>query len=209
MEKEKVFIFPFGGNAWEAIDCLNAHQEFLGFIDDNEALQGKHPSDFEIFSREILSKYPESKLLAVIGNPINFRERQQIINSFKLPKNRFTNIIHPSAQISEFAQIGYNNLIMANVVITWQAFLGNHIIILPNTTIHHDVVLEDYNWIGSNVSIAGSVRIGKNCWIGSGSNLVNNITIGKKTLIGMGSNVLQSFGENKKVVGNPAKEILS
>lgn len=209
MKKEKVFIFPFGGNAWEAIDCLNDNQEFLGFIDDNITLQGNHPSGATIYPREILAKYPESKLLAVVGAPDNFRKRKQIIDSLNLPTKRFTNVIHPSAKISDTAQIGFNNLIMANVIINWQAHLGNHVIILPNTTIHHDVILNNYTWVGSQVSIAGSTEIGENCWIGSGSNLLNNITIGKKTLIGMGSNVLQSFGENKKIVGNPSKEILT
>jgi len=207
-KKTKLLIFPLGGNAIEALDCLGNSFELLGFIDDNQSLQSSDYQDFPIFSRDILKEKTEAKILAVVGSPQNFRKREQIINSLRISKERFVkNIIHPSAQISKYAKIGYNALFMANVVITAEAEIGNHCIILPNTTIHHETKIEDFTWIGSGVSIAGGVKVEKNCWIGSGSNLMNNIQIGEKTLVGLGSNVLKSFSSNLKIAGNPAQVI--
>lgn len=204
---QKLLIFPFNGNAIEAIDCIGKKYELLGFIDDTKEKQGKNKFGFEVFSREKIKEFPDSKILAVPGSPQSFLLREKIISGINSNEKKFATVIHPSAKVSPFAKIGYNVLIMAGVVITSNAVIGNHICILPNSVIHHDTIIGDYTLVGSNVTIAGNVNVGKNCYIGSGSSIINGISIGEKTLIGMGTNVIKSFPANSKLVGNPARQI--
>jgi sugar O-acyltransferase (sialic acid O-acetyltransferase NeuD family) len=212
-----LLIFPCGGNALEALDCLNEQTNMIGFIDDNLEKIGQKYYDFEVFSRneykKILEKYNNIQVLICLGNPTNFRKRKEIIENFckdlSIEKERLATVIHSSAKISKYASIGSNCLIMAGVVIIHNAKIGDNVIILPNTVIHHDTQIGDYTCIGSNVVVAGFTTIGESCYIGSGSNIINNIEIGTKTIIGMGTNVIKSIGENKKIVGNPAREILN
>ena len=68
----QLLIFPFGGNGLEALKCIDDNYEFIGFIDDNPDKQGKHSSGFEIYSRDVLIKFPESKVLAVPGSPSSY-----------------------------------------------------------------------------------------------------------------------------------------
>lgn len=206
--KTQILLFPFGGNSLEALDCLDSHYEILGFVDDNPEKVGSIYLNFQIFDREAFLKFPEAKVLACIGSPNNFQKRKEIIQSLNLPQERFINIIHPTAQISKYAKVGNNCLIMAGVVITHNTQIGDNVIILPNTVIHHDTKVGNYTCIGSNVVIAGFCDIGESCYIGSGTNMINNTSIGEKTMIGIGTNVIRSFGAYKKIVGNPAKEIV-
>lgn len=203
----QLLIFPFGGNGLEALDCIDDNYEFIGFIDDNPDKQGKHSSGFEIYSRDVLIKFPESKVLAVPGSPSSYIGRNNVISGLNIKIERFAKIIHPAATISKFSNIGYNVLIMAGVVITSNAKIGNHVVILPNSVVHHDTYVKDYSLIGSNVTIAGYSQIGKNCYIGSGSEIINNITIGDNSLIGLGSNVLKNVPDKSIMAGNPAREI--
>lgn len=205
--KKKLLIFPYGGNALEALDCISNEYDFLGFIDDDLDKQGQSDLGIPVFSREVLNQYPQTYISIVQASVNSFLKRKEVLATFHLPPEKFVNLIHPSAQISQYAQVGYNCLIMANVVITAKAKIGNHVIILPNTTIHHETEIGDFSWIGSNVCMAGSVKLGEQCWVGSGSSLINNISIGQNTLIGLGSNVLKSFPKNSKIVGNPANQI--
>ena len=175
---KKLLIFPYNGNAREAVDCISNNYEFIGFIDDNKDKQGIEENGIEVFSRDIISKYPEIKILAVPGSPSSYLSRQGIINSLKIPENRFVKIIHPKASISSSSKIGFNTLIMAGVVITSKVIIGNHVCILPNTVIHHDGMIEDFCLIGAGVIIAGNSRIHKDCYIGSGTNIINIIEIG-------------------------------
>ncbi len=222
-----LFIFPCGANGLEALDCLTNDTQFLGFIDDNNQKWGSHvfnndrndPLNFEVISRDFyknnyekfLEKYNDLKFLVCVGSPNNFRERKTIIEAFcrdlKIEKNQLATIIHPSAKISKYASIGSNCLIMAGVVITHNAKIGNNVVVLPNSVIHHDTEIGDFTCIGANVVIAGNVKIKESCYIGSGATILQNIQIGAKTMVGLSAVVIRDIGENKTVVGNPAREI--
>ncbi len=217
---QHLFIFPCGANGVEALDCLTDDTQFLGFIDDDKQKQGEFQFNnstlnFKVFDRnfykKFLEKYKNLKFLVCVGSPNNFRERKAIIEDFckdlNIQKQQLVTIIHPSAKISKYAQIGSNCLIMAGVVITHNAKIGNNVIILPNSVIHHDTEIGDFTCIGANVVIAGNVKISESCYIGSGTTILQNIQIGTKTMVGMGTNVIRDIGENKTVVGNPAREI--
>ena len=207
-----LIFFPFGGNAREAITVVNAINknkktwELIGFIDDNSDLWSKEFFGYKVLGgKEKLKDYPNAKILAVPGRPDNYFKREHIINSLNLSVNRFTTLIHPSAQISKDTKIGYNTLIMAGVVITSNVTIGNNCVILPNTVISHDSIIDDFCLIGSNVSISGGVHIEKNCYIGTGSKIIQEITIREKSLIGLGTVVLKSTEAGSVIVGNPGK----
>lgn len=203
----ELFIFPYNGNAIEAVECLGDNVVLLGFIDDVVEKQGKNKFGHMVYPRTILEKYPKAKVLAVPGSPSSYLTRSKAIASLELDINRFATIIHPKASVSKHAQIGSNCLVMAGAVITSNAIVGNHVCVLPNSVIHHDAVVGNYCLIGSNVTVAGGTVVGDNCYIGSGSSLINGITIGENTLIGMGSNVIKSVLSNQKIAGNPAKSL--
>jgi sugar O-acyltransferase (sialic acid O-acetyltransferase NeuD family) len=202
--KKKLIIFPYNSTGLEAFDCITDEFDFIGYADDTPEKQGQYPH-YEVFSREIIARYPEASVLAVAGGPVSYHSRPSIINSLKVAENRFARLIHPKASVANLAQIGYNTLLMAGVVITSNAIIGNHICILPNTVVHHEVLIEDYCILGSNVTLAGGVKIQENCFIGSGSSIIQGTSIGKGSLIGMASNVLKDIPANSKVVGNPAR----
>lgn len=205
--KEKLLLFPFNGNSIEALDCIDNSFEVIGFIDDDPKKAGKSKMEYVVFGREVLSKFPEAKILAVPGSPETYLNRRELIESLKIPIERFAKVIHPNAFISSFASIGYNSLVMGGVNISATAFVGNHVCILPNTVIHHDSIIDDFTMIGSNVVIAGYTTIGQNAYIGSGSKVINNISVGKNVLVGMGSNVIKNIPDDSRVVGNPARLI--
>ena len=204
---KKILIFPYNGNALEAIDCTSDYDEILGFVDDDPKKHGLQANGYKVFSKEAFDKYKQAQVLAVPGNASNFHNRAKLIDNLCMSTKRFVTLIHKRANVSKFAKIGYNVLIMAGVTITSNAKIGNHVCILPNTVIHHDVVIEEYCLIGSNVLVAGNTIIRHNCYIGGGSNLINNIEIGGKTLVGLGTNVIGSLYSGSKVVGNPMRQI--
>src|SRR6478735_11156724 len=97
--KKQLLLFPFNGNAIEALSFLNSEYEVLGFIDDNTSLHQKHSFGYTIYSREVLKKFPEAQVLAVPGSPTSYLSKKEIINSLDIPKERFATIIHPDAKI--------------------------------------------------------------------------------------------------------------
>lgn len=203
--REKLVIFPFNGNGLEALDCLDPEKfDFIGFIDDDPS---KKSEEFQIFSRDILQKIPDLKILAVPGGPESFKRRKEIISSLEIDENRYVSVVHSSASIGRNVRLGRNCLILAGVVLTSNAIIEDHVCILPNSIVHHDSKIGSYTLIGSKVVIAGGTYIGSNCYIGSGSNIKNGLSVGERSLIGMGSNILKDVEADSKMVGNPARNL--
>jgi sugar O-acyltransferase (sialic acid O-acetyltransferase NeuD family) len=202
--KKDLLIFPYNGNALEAISCIGEQFNLIGCVDDTIEKQGLQANGINVFSRKAFEKYPHALVLAVPGGPLSFSKREEIIISLKLSVERFAKVIHPNAFVSSMATIGYNVLLMSGVVLTSNCVIGNHVCILPNSVIHHDSIIGHHTLIGSNVTIAGYTKVGENCYVGSGCNIINGIEIGSGALIGMGANVIKSVPKNSKSVGNPA-----
>ncbi len=206
-EPRGLLIFPFNGNALEAIDCLGSAFRLDGFIDDTPSKQGSTSQGFQVYSRAGLARFDGSAVLAVPGSPTSFTSRRALIESLGVDASRFARVIHPTARVSSLATIGRNVLIMAGVVVTSNAVIGDHVVVLPNTVIHHDVTIGAWSLVGSNVSIAGSTQVGENCYIGSGSSLSNGLQIGSGSLIGLASTVLRSCEPGSRLVGSPARPL--
>lgn len=211
---QKLILFPFGGNAREAIATVEAinkkkrQWQIIGFADDNQAQWGKECCGYKVLGgQDILAEYPQAKVLAVPGSPANYLTRKKIIKGLKLAAGRFATIIHPSVTIAPDAVLGCNLLVMPNVVISNSVTIGDHCLILPNTVIAHESTIGNYCCIGSNVTISGNVRIGAECYIGSGTSIIDHISIGSRTLVGLGSNVINTIAPDLVVVGNPARII--
>jgi len=211
---KKLLLFPFGGNAKEAIlsllaiNSIKQEWDIAGFIDDNRSVHGKDYNGIKVLGgRDVLEKHPDAFVLAVPGSPKGYLKRKAIIEGLSIEKSRFATIIHPSVVVAPDAIIGYNTLLMPHVVVSCTVRVGNHCIVLPNTVIAHDSIVNDYCCIGSNVSVSGSVSIGRECYIGSGVKIRESIQIGERTLVGLGSNVISDIENDAVAVGNPARVI--
>lgn len=212
---KKLLLFPFGGNAKEAvtsvfaINSVRPEWDIVGFLDDDQSVQGKDYCGIKVLGgRELLNEYEGAYILAIPGSPKGYLRRKAIIDGLFLDRSRFATILHPSVVRAPDAVIGYNTLLMAHVVVSCGSRIGNHCIVLPNTVLAHDSSISDYSCIGSNVSISGSVDIGSECYIGSGVKIREHIRIGERSLIGLGSNVISDIETETVAVGNPARAIV-
>lgn len=211
---KKLLLFPFGGNAKEAlisvfaINRVQPEWDIVGFLDDDQSVHGKDYCGIKVLGgRELLDAYDDAYVLAVPGSPSGYLRRKSIIDNLFIGASRFATIIHPSVVRAPDAMIGYNTLLMSNVVASCGVQVGNHCIILPNSVISHDSVIGNYCCIGSNVSVSGSVTIAPECYIGSGVKIREHVQVGERTLVGLGSNVISNLGKNIVAVGNPARPI--
>ncbi len=207
----RIVLFPFGGNAREAvatIEALNATGqgiEVCGFLDDkyDEITRAKHPM---LGGRTAWSQWRgRAKLLAAPGGPSTYLGRQQLIESFEADSEDWAQIVDPSARVASSAHIGFNTMVQANCFIGVDSKVGNHCVLLPCTVVSHDSVVGDHTMTGAHTSISGGVMIGRNCYIGAGSTIHQGLTIGEGALLGIGSNVIRDVPPFAVVAGNPAR----
>jgi len=114
-------------------------------------------------------------------------------------------LIHPSAVVSQYSQIGDGAVVMAGAVINPFASIGLASIINTGATVDHDCVLGDGVHISPGANVAGTVSIGNESWVGIGAIIKQGLLIGEKVTVGAGAVVVSNLPSNVVAIGVPAK----
>ncbi|HCI55269.1 MAG TPA: sialic acid O-acetyltransferase [Bacteroidales bacterium] len=138
--------------------------------------------------------------------PDKLKERYNILMSYRIPYERFTNFVHPMAYVARSVRMGNGNVILSNSTIQSNVIIGDFNIINSGVTIEHESVLGNGNFIAANSCLGSKVKIGSHCFIGLNSSVRENVTLGDELFVGMHSLVLKDYG-NEIITGIPAKPI--
>lgn len=115
-------------------------------------------------------------------------------------------LVHPSAQISNYSQLGQGSVVMAGAIINPFVKVGIGAIINTGAVLEHDCQLDDFVHISPNATLAGECRVGARAWFGIGSCIKQQLEIGADSIVGAGSVVVTNISAGRIAYGNPAKE---
>lgn len=110
-----------------------------------------------------------------------------------------------SVLIHEYVSIHDN--VVINRAVMGSTEVGAYSKIDSFAMIAHGVKLGRNNMVCGCASIAGSTIIGNDCWIAPNTSIMNKLTIGNNVFVGIGTVVIRNIADNKKVFGNPSKEL--
>jgi len=193
-----MFIYGASGHGLVIWDILQQQNIVVdAFLDD---FYGEpHFRGLPVVKPEILSQRSNVPVILGIGD----NEARKVI-SHKLSVE-FATAVHPTAIISNSAEIGPGSVVMAMAVVNPYVQIGKHVIINTAATVDHECELGDYVHISPNATLAGRVKVGECTHIGAGSVVIQGIRIGKGCVVGAGAVVIRDVPDNAIVVGNPAK----
>lgn len=207
---KKLLIIGCGGHGKvvaEAAEKTNIYEN-ISFLDNKK---DKLNQDQTTFTKNIIgeiskaninkfSEYYSHFFVGIGDNNIRF----SLLKEIKRIGINIPNIIHPSAQISKYVQLGHGCFINTNAVIQCNSIINSGCIINTSSSIDHDSIIDEGTHISPGVTIAGNVKIGKRSWIGLGTKIIQNVEIGDNVIVGAGSLVLKNIPSNVEVFGSPA-----
>lgn len=142
-------------------------------------------------------------VVVAIGDPV---ARKRVVES--LPTNTsYTTIIHPSAVISQWVELGEGSIVTAGTILTCHIKIGNHAHLNLHTTIGHNCTIGEFFTTAPAVNISGDCQIGSCVFFGTNSAIKQGITICDHVTIGMGGIVVKNVSEKGVYVGNPLKKL--
>lgn len=207
---KKIIIIGAGGFGREILDTLNyinnveKSYEIVGFV-DNVISSGTLVNGLEVLGNEkALESYPNISLVIAIGDPY-VRKKYFELYSCKFD---FPVIIHPTAVISEFAQIGFGSIVQAFCIVAANSTIGNCVSINARSGVGHDAIVGDYTSIQSFCDITGNNNVGKLCFLGTGVKIIPKLFIADESYLCAGSVVFKDILKKSKVLGNPGKIII-
>lgn len=191
-----MYIIGASGHARVIIDTL----ESLGIQIEGIFDKDKNIStclDYPVDPMESFIPGKDKVLIIAIGN--NSWRKNLAVQFDK--KVRWSTILHPSAVVSKYADIGQGTVVMAGAVVQANAKIGNHTIINTKASVDHDCAIGDYTLIAPGVTICGGAKVGSECLIGAGATLIPGVEVGDNCYIGAGAVVLRNVVDGEKVFG--------
>jgi sugar O-acyltransferase (sialic acid O-acetyltransferase NeuD family) len=209
MDKQ-ICIFGTGGFGREVLCCLiDAVANTSGKIEDLACFM---VSDDQFKEAEIMGikVIPQSgfdvarhQVIVAIGDPF---ARKKVVESF--PANTsFATIIHPSAVISKWVEIGEGSIVTAGTILTCNIKIGKHAHLNLHTTIGHDCVIGDYFTTAPAANVSGNCHFGACVYLGTNASIKQGIAICDNVTIGMGGVAVKNVTEEGIYIGNPLKKL--
>jgi len=207
---KKIVLIGAGGHCKVIIDIIRSMGEYeiVGITDngsDEALLNIPVIGDDNIL--EQLFREGVKYAFVCVGGLGNMELRTNIYNMLQEVGFQLPILIHKSAIISSYANIGEGTCVMPGAIINPDSTIGRNCIINTGSIIEHDCIIGDNTHISPKVVIAGKVIVGCNTHIGMGSSIIQGKNIGNNVTIGAGAVVVSNIEDNLVAVGVPAKVI--
>ena len=207
----RVIVWGAGGHGKVIVDALLASKtcSLVGILDDDETKAGTtvlgvlvsySPGSLKTF-RQTLDF--DRVAIGIGDNYVRDRKFQQV----KACGLESMNVIHPSAHISRFVELGVGITILAGAVINPGTVIEDNVCVNTAASVDHDNYLETSCHIFPHATLTGGVRVGKFAYVGSGAVITPNLVVNNYSQVGAGAVVLQDVAEGIVVAGVPATEI--
>ena len=179
----------------------------LGFVDDKPELQGEVLCGLPVLGDSDWLERNAAKNFQVIcaaGNPPARKALAERATSLGL---KFCTVIHPSARMSRWVEVGPGTIITAGNILTTQIRVGPHVLLNLSCTVGHDTVIGAYSNINPGCQISGSVTFGEGVYFGTGAVIIQGRSVGDWSTIGAGAVVTADIPSHVTAVGVPCRVI--
>lgn len=209
--EKQICIIGTGGFAREVYCCIEdiyktkntPIKDRVVFLDkdelvkENEIIMGCKVIPESLFDAK---KYV---VFVAIGDPII---RAKVVDKYP-QSTTYVTIIHPSAVISDWADIGEGSIVTAGCTVTCNIKIGKQAHLNLCSTIGHDCVIGDYFTTAPSVNVSGICHFGNKVYFGTNSCVKQGISICDDVTIGMGSVVVKDINNKGIYVGNPLRQL--
>ena len=214
----KIVIIGGKGTAVNIAECIvganekyGAKDEFIGYCIDDLSL-GDAINGYPILCNlsalgANFNDIDDVRYLFALYKPAEMRKRVELLSVLGLPMSKFTNFIHPSCTVLKSSNMGVGNAFLPGCMLSNNSRIGNFNILNTHCIIEHDTVLGNNNFLADQTIIGSHVRVADGNFFGMHSAVLEDTNIGCYNFIGMGGVLLRSIGDNKIMVGLPAKEL--
>lgn len=180
---------------WGTIKFLDDNQAALDSFGLREALNG---------DVETHSPLEDTEYACGIGDPAM---KLKICQQLQQKGAIFTNIIHPSAIVTEHCQFGCGIVVSPFAAVVVNTSVDDFVTINAFSVVGHDAVIGKGCTLSAHCDVMANVQLAEQVFLGSGSRILPHIKVGCGAKVGAGAVVIRNVPTGATVFGNPAKLI--
>jgi len=198
----QIAIIGGGGHARVVLDVARAQgRGLVGLFDDRPEQQGKSVDGCPVAGtfQDLVNRPRENfeVIVAIGANDVRLRLASEC-------PARWATLVHPSASVSPFANLGHGTVVMAGAVVQPGATIGDHVIVNTCASVDHDCVVSDGVHIAPGARLCGGVHVGDGALVGAGAVILPGVRIGAWAVVGAGAMVRDNVPAAETWVGVPA-----
>ena len=203
-----LLIWGAGGHGKVVLDIAAMFHEHVLFIDDSPSA----PST--VLGRQVYANLeairqahgdPAAFLIAIGSNTTRAQCYQRGLDAGLTPAL----LVHPTAVVSQFAELAPGTVVMPNVVVNASAVIGVNCILNTSAVVEHDCRVGNHVHLSPAAVAGGAATIEDFVHIGIGGVLLPKSRVGRGAVVGAGAVVLHTVADQLTVVGAPARPIHS
>ena len=204
-ERRKLVILGAGLFAEEIADLVSEIEDYelVGFVEGIDPAKCHHTLlSLPVIWIDDVAQLDDSWIgVCAVGAT----ERRSFIRQATSLGLKFTELVHPMAQVARTARLGEGTIVHAGTVIGAMTSIGRHVIINRGCLIGHRVQISDYVTLSPGANVAGRVTVGECSYIAMGAVVLDGISIGSHAVVGAGAVVTHDVPDRVQVVGIPAR----
>ena len=208
MKVQKIFVYGASGHGKVVGDILLAckNPAFVGFVDDRRDLRDARVLGLPVFGD---GQWLQKQLgVASVGVALGVGDnstRRKLAEKCSSWGAEFVTLVHPTASVSNSAQLGRGTVVMAQAAINADAKIGAGVIVNTSAVVEHDVEIGDFANVSPNAVMGGASRLGTLSHLCIGASAIPCVSIGANTIVGAGSVVARDITDGVVAFGVPAR----
>jgi sugar O-acyltransferase (sialic acid O-acetyltransferase NeuD family) len=173
--------------------------EIGGFLDDDPQAARSSSLDAPIICRvEDYVPRPEDRAVVAIGDPA---VRNAIVEKLNARGAKYFSVVHPTAYVSEGAQIEEGCILAPFTFVGPGARVGKHVILNIYASVGHDALVGDCCGFSPYATVNGNVRLGNSVFLGTHATVAPGCAVGPHSKISSGVAVMRDVPERSLVMG--------
>jgi sugar O-acyltransferase (sialic acid O-acetyltransferase NeuD family) len=202
-----LIIVGAGGHGRVVADAAESSGQWdsIGFLDARFP-QLRKVDGWPVVGRSHQTGEPElrddDEFVVGIGN---CRTRTHLLDELTASGRRIATVIHRSATVSKYAEVGEGCVIFAGACVNIGARLARGVIVNTAASIDHDCQVAEGVHVCPGARLAGDVTVGRLSWFGIGACARQGVVIGEEVVIGAGAAVVTDIAAGSLAVGVPAR----
>ncbi|NNM03670.1 MAG: acetyltransferase [Gemmatimonadetes bacterium] len=212
--KPRIVIVGGGGHAKVLCDLIACTDGFevVGLVDP--AL----PAGSRQFGLPVLGddSILEEVLASGVGNATvglggtgNNRPRKRLFDIVESTGFSLPSLVHPSAVVSEQAELGEGAQVMAGVIVQTGSLIGKNTILNTGSCVDHDTKVGNHVHLAPAAALCGGCTVGDLAHVGAGAVVIQDIRVGSGSIVAAGATVVRDVPDGTTVAGTPARAIPS
>jgi len=200
-------VYGAGGHGRVVADAArSAEMEVMGFLDDGVPA-GEQVLDWRVLGDAgwLQGRHGVSVALGIGANDV----RRQVADKLARAGAALATVVHPTAVVSPYAQLGPGVVVFALAVVNVGARVGRGAIVNTGSILEHDVQIGDFAHVASNAALGGAARVGVDSMLGTGAVVLPGRTVGDRSIVGAGAVVSRDVAADVVVAGVPARRMNS